>query len=52
MLAGLLPCPVILLLLSLTIPPELTVPGRSLASRLALPTLFCSPPSERLRSVC
>lgn len=52
MLAGLLPCPVILLLLSLAIPPELTVPGRSLASRLALPTLFCSPPSERLRSVC
>lgn len=43
MLAGLLPCPVILLLLSLTIPPELTVPGRSLASRLALPTLFLQP---------
>ena len=43
MLAGLLPCPVILLLLSLAIPPELTVPGRSLASRLALPTLFLQP---------
>ena len=43
MLAGLLPSPVILLLLSLAIPPELTVPGRSLASRLALPTLFLQP---------
>ena len=43
MLAGLLPCPVILLLLSLAIPSELTVPGRSLASRLALPTLFLQP---------
>lgn len=43
MLAGLLPCPVILLLLSLAIPPELIVPGRSLASRLALPTLFLQP---------
>ena len=32
-----------LLLLSLAIPPELTVPGRSLASRLALPTLFLQP---------
>ena len=43
MLAGLLPCPVILLLLSLAIPPELTVPGRSLASGLVLPTLFLQP---------
>lgn len=43
MFVALLPCPVILLLLSLSIPPELTVPGRSLASRLALPTLFLQP---------
>ena len=43
MFVALLPCPVILLLLSLAIPPELTVPGRSLASRLALPTLFLQP---------
>lgn len=43
MFVALLPCPVILLLLSLTIPSELTVPGRSLASRLALPTLFLQP---------
>ena len=33
----------VLLLLSLAIPPELIVPGRSLASRLALPTLFLQP---------
>lgn len=43
MFVALLPCPVILLLLSLAIPPELIVPGRSLASRLALPTLFLQP---------
>lgn len=43
MFVALLPCPVILLLLSLSIPPELTVPGRSLASGLVLPTLFLQP---------
>ena len=43
MFVALLPCPVILFLLSLAIPPELTVPGRSLASGLVLPTLFLQP---------
>ena len=43
LLVGLLTSPAILLLLSLAIPPELTVPGQSLASGLVRPTLFLQP---------
>lgn len=43
MLCGLLCAPVVLLLLSLAIPPELTVPAPNLASGLVLPTLFLQP---------
>ena len=51
MLCGLLCAPIVLLLLSLAIPPELTVPGQNLASGLVLPTLFLQP-AVRTLSQC
>lgn len=51
MLCGLLSAPIVLLLLSLTIPPELTVPEQNLAGGLVLPTLFLQP-AVRTLSQC